>query len=55
MLEYLIHLPYDLLGHNILRFLEFIDIIQYEKAAASHESQQLLRKILPYYPPIIFF
>ena len=53
MLEYLIHLPSDMLGHHILGFLELIDIIQYEKAAASHKSQQLLREILPYCPPIM--
>ena len=37
MLEYLIHLPYNLLGHSILGFLELIDLIQYENAAASHK------------------
>ena len=52
MLEYLIQLPCEIIGQNMLGFLELIDIIQFENAAASHKSQQLLRAILPYSPPI---
>ena len=52
MLEYLIQLPYEVVGHNMLGFLELIDIIQFEKAAASNKSQQLFRAVLPYCPPI---
>ena len=54
MLEYLIHLPIDLLGQNILGCLDLFDIIKFEIAAANHNSQQLLRYILPYCPPIMF-
>ena len=54
MLEYLVHLPYDLLGQNILRGLDLIDIIQFENAATSHKSRKLLREVLPYCPPIVF-
>ena len=53
MLEYLIQLPYEVLGHKMLIYLELIDIIQFEKAAASQESQQLLQSILLYCPPIV--
>lgn len=53
MLEYLIQLPYEVLGQNMLVYLELIDIIQFESAAASHESQQLLKSILLYCPPIV--
>ena len=53
MLEYLIQLPYEALGQKMLGFLELIDIIQLENAAASQKSQQLLRAILPYCPPIV--
>ena len=53
MLEYLIQLPWDFLGQYMLGFLEMIDIIQLENAAASHGSQKLLRAILPYCPCII--
>ena len=53
MLEYLIQLSCDVLGHNMLGFLELIDILQFENAVTSHESQNLLREILPYCPPIV--
>ena len=53
MLDCLIQLPSETLGHNILGFLEMIDIIQLENAAASSMSQQLLKTILPYCPPIL--
>ena len=53
MLEYIIKLPCEVLGHNMLGFLDLTDIIQFENAAASHESQQLLKSILPYSPPIV--
>ena len=53
MLEYLTQLPCETLGSSILGFLDLIDIIQFENAAASQESQQLLRAILPYCPPIV--
>ena len=53
MLEYLTQLPCETLGYNILRFLELIDIIQFENAAASRKSQQFLRAIFPYCPPIV--
>ena len=52
MLEYLIQLPCEVLGQSVLGFLDMVDIIQLENAAASQESQQLLREILPYCPPI---
>ena len=52
MLEYLIQLPYDFLGQNMLGFLNLIDIIQLENGATSHKSQKLLKAILPYCPPI---
>ena len=53
MLEYLTQLPCETLGPNILGFLELIDIIHWENASASQESQQLLRAILAYCPPIV--
>ena len=53
MLKYLIQLPCEMFGHNMLGFLELIDIIQFEKAAVSYISQQLLKSILPYSPPIV--
>ena len=53
MLKYIIQLPFEVLGQSMLGFLELIDIIQFEKAATSHESQQLLRAILPYCPAIV--
>ena len=53
MLEYLTQLPCEIFGENILGFLELIDIIQWENAAASRKSQQLLRAILPYCPTIV--
>ena len=53
MLEYLVLLPCDVLGHSVFGFLELIDIIQWENAGASHKSQQLLRAILPYCPPTV--
>ena len=52
MLEYLTKLPCEVFGYNILGFLELIDIIQFENAAASYQSQRLLRAVLPYCPPI---
>ena len=55
MLEYLTKSPSQILGHNVLGYLELIDIIQWENAGASHESQQLLREILRYCPPIVLF
>ena len=45
MLEYLIQLPSETLGHNVLGFLEVIDLIQLENAAASSKSQQLLKTL----------
>ena len=53
MLEYLIQLPSETLGHNVLGFLDMVDIIQLENAAASKKSQQVLKTILPYCPPIL--
>ena len=53
MLEYLIQLPCDYLGQNVLEFLGLIDIIQLENAVTSHKSQKLLISILPYCPPIM--
>ena len=52
MLEYLIQLPCEALGQNVLGFLEFIDIIQFERAATSYKSQQLLKSILLFCPTI---
>ena len=52
MLEYLLQLQYEVLGQHIMGFLEMIDIIQFENAAASRESQHLLKAILPYCPAI---
>ena len=52
MLANLIELPYEILGQSVLGYLELIDIIQWENAAASHKSQQLLKEILAYCPPI---
>ena len=46
-------MPFEVLGQSMLGFLEIIDIIQFENAAASHESQHLLREILPYCLPIV--
>ena len=53
MFEYLTQIPCEVLGEKMFGFLELIDIIQLENAAASQKSQQLLRAILPYCPPII--
>ena len=53
MLEYLIQLPYETMGQNMLGYLELVDIIQFESATASHKWQQLLQTIFPYCPPII--
>ena len=53
MLEYLCQLPYEALGQKMFSFLELIDIIQFENAATSQESQQLLRAILPYCTTIV--
>ena len=52
MLEYLIQLPPDVLGQQMLGFLELMDIIQLENAAASHKSQQFFKTIIPYCPPV---
>ena len=52
MLNFLIQLPSEVIGQNILVFLGLIDIIQLENAAASHKSQKLLKDIFPYCPPI---
>ena len=51
MLEYLICLPSEVLGHSMLGFLDLIDIIQLENAAASRKSQQFIKSIFPYCPP----
>ena len=48
MLDYLLQLSFEVLGQNVLAFLELVDIVRFENAAASHKSQQLLRAILPY-------
>ena len=48
MLDYLLQLSFEVLGQNVLVFLELVDIVRFENAAASHKSQQLLRAILPY-------
>ena len=53
MLDYIIQLPCEVMGHNVLGFLELIDIIQFENAAAGYKSQQLLRTIFPHCPPIM--
>lgn len=53
MLKYLLKIPIDVLGHNLLGFLNLIDILQWENASASRTSQQFLRAILPYCPPIM--
>ena len=53
MLSFLVQLPSQLLGQSMLRFLELIDLIQFENAAASHESQDLLYSILPYSQPVV--
>ena len=53
MLEYLIQLPYETMGQNMLGYLELVDIIQLEKALASHKWRHLLQSIIPYCPPII--
>lgn len=45
MLEYLIHLPYETMGQNVLVFLDLIDIVQLENATFSHKSQQLFKAI----------
>ena len=52
MLEYLIQLPCETLGPNVLGFLDLRDIIQFECASTSHKSQQFLKTILPYCPAI---
>ena len=52
MLKYLVQLPCEVFGHNMLGFLELADIIRLENAATSHKSQQLLISILPYCPPV---
>ena len=54
MLEFLVCLPPEALGQRMLDFLELRDIIQLENAATNHKSQQLLKAILPYCPPIVF-
>ena len=53
MLEYLIQLPYETMGQNMLGYLELVDITQFEKASASHKWRQHLQSILPYCPPIL--
>ncbi len=53
MLEFLVWLPPEALGQRMLDFLELRDIIQLENAASDHKSQQLLKAILPYCPPIV--
>ena len=53
MLEFLVCLPPEALGQRMLDFLELRDIIQLENAATNHKSQQLLKAILPYCPPIV--
>ena len=53
MLEYLIQLPCDYLGQNVLGFLDLIDIIQFENAITSHKSQKLLKAIFPYCPSVL--
>ncbi len=55
MLEYLIQLPCEVLGYNMLEYLELIDIIQLERATSSHKWQPLLRAILHYCPPVEVF
>ena len=52
MLEYLVRLPLEVLGEKLLGYLELIDIVRLENAAASHKWQQFLQSILPYCPPI---
>ena len=52
MMEYLIQMTCEVLGQKVLGFLEMVDIIHWENASASQKSQQLLRGILPYCPPI---
>ena len=47
-------MPTETLGQSMLGYLALKDIVRFENAAASHESQQLLRAILPYCPPIAF-
>ena len=53
MLEYLIHLPSETMGQNVLVFLDLIDIVQLENATFSHKSHQLFKAILPYCPTIV--
>ena len=53
MLQYLVHLPYEAFGEFMLGFLDLIDIVQLEKAAANHEAQKLLKGILPYCPDVV--
>lgn len=53
MLQYLIQLPCDSVGQSMLGFLDINDIIKFENAASSRDSQQLLRAIIPYCPPIV--
>lgn len=50
MLKYLIQLPCEVLGQNILGYLDLINIIQLENAASNHKFQQLMKAILPYCP-----
>ena len=53
MLQFLTQIPCEVLGQNMLVYLEMIDIIQLENASASHESQKLLKAIFPYCPPAV--
>ena len=52
MIKYLIQLPSEVIGQNILGYLELIDIMQWENAAANQQAQQLLKDILPYFSPL---
>ena len=54
MLEYLSQLPSEVIGQNMLGYLELADIIELEKSAASQKSQQFLKAIISYCPPIVF-
>ena len=47
-------MPTETLGQSMMGYLALKDIVRFENAAASHESQQLLRAILPYCPAIAF-
>ena len=53
MLKYLVKLPTEILGENILGYLDLGDIVGLENAAASKNSQQLLKTTLPYCPPFV--